>query len=176
MVRIFKWIGMILGTLIGLLIIAVIVLSFIANQNLNHLYAIESSTITIPSDTESIARGQHIVHAVAACTSCHGSQLEGEVFIDGMPMGLVVASNLTGFSFQNWWALFILIPAIYQLSIVWRGYQENGRLTSASTGPLIGGLGALAVAAVFLIDGISWGVIWPIAFVFGGISLLLSQR
>ncbi|MEM7117773.1 MAG: hypothetical protein AAF614_35410 [Chloroflexota bacterium] len=89
---------------------------------------------------------------------------------------ILVASNLTGFSFQNWWALFILIPAIYQLSIVWRGYQENGRLTSASTGPLIGGLGALAVAAVFLIDGISWGVIWPIAFVFGGISLLLSQR
>ena len=89
---------------------------------------------------------------------------------------VLVISNVTGFAFNNWWALFMLIPAIFLLGSVWRDYQANGRLTSGSTGYLIGGLGSLVAAAVFLFDSISWGSIWPIAFVFGGIAVLLSNR
>lgn len=89
---------------------------------------------------------------------------------------VLVISNITGFAFSNWWALFMLIPAVFLLGSVWRDYQANGRLTSASTGYLIGGLGSLTVAAVFLFDSISWNIFFPMAFVFGGIAVLLSNR
>lgn len=88
---------------------------------------------------------------------------------------VLVASNITGFAFSNWWVLFMFIPAIFLLGNVWRDYQTNGRLTSASTGFLIGGLGILTVAAVFLFESISWSIFFPMAFIFGGIAVLLNR-
>ena len=89
-------------------------------------------------------------------------------------LGLLV-SNFTGLSFDNWWALFMFIPAAAMFSAVWRDYQENGRLTSKCTGPLIGGLAILVTAVIFLFN-LSWSGLWPLAFVFGGIAVLLSGR
>ena len=89
-------------------------------------------------------------------------------------VGLLV-SNFNGFSFNNWWALFMLIPAFAMFASVWRDYQENGRLTSKSTGPLIAGLAIIVTAVIFLFD-LSWSGLWPLAFIFGGIAVLLSSR
>lgn len=89
-------------------------------------------------------------------------------------IGLVI-SNLTGFSFNNWWALFLFIPAGGMLVNVWQDYQANGRLTGRSTGPLIAGLAMLLMIAIFLLN-LSWSALWPVAFIFGGIALLLSGR
>ncbi|GIK58359.1 MAG: hypothetical protein HND44_17340 [Chloroflexi bacterium] len=89
-------------------------------------------------------------------------------------IGLLV-SNFTEFSLNNWWALFLLIPAITMLRNVWVDHQTNGRLTSRSTGALIGGLTVLAAMAVFLLN-LSWSGLWPLGFIFGGISVLLSSR
>lgn len=87
----------------------------------------------------------------------------------------LLLSNFTAFSLHNWWALFLLIPAITMLRHVWAEYQRHGRLTSRSTGALIGGLTVLAAMAVFLFN-LSWSRLWPIGFIFGGISILLSSR
>lgn len=95
MKRIFKWIGFVFGGLIVLLLVAVAVLGFLANRNLNRIHTHNAPTLTVPSDAAALERGKHLVHAVATCTSCHGPELAGEVFIDGMPMGVVVAGNLT---------------------------------------------------------------------------------
>ncbi len=89
-------------------------------------------------------------------------------------VGLLL-SNFTEFSLNNWWALFLLIPAITMLRNVWVDYQAHGRLTSRSTGALIGGLTVLAAMAVFLFN-LSWSGLWPLGFIFGGISVLLSSR
>lgn len=95
MKRLLKWLGIALGTILILLIAAVAVLFFLGNRNLNRIHAGGEVAVTVPTDEASIERGEHIVHAVGACTSCHGANLEGEVFIDGMPIGVVVATNLT---------------------------------------------------------------------------------
>lgn len=95
MKRIFKWIGIAVGGLIVLLLVAVAVMGLIANRNLNRVHTPTASSITIPSDAAALARGKHVVHSVATCISCHGPDLAGKVFIDGMPMGVVVAGNLT---------------------------------------------------------------------------------
>ncbi len=74
--------------------------------------------------------------------------------------------------FDNWWALFILIPAIASLGNAWRSYQAQGRLGGEVIGSLIGGLVLLCVALVFLLN-LDWGAIWPIFLILGGLSILL---
>lgn len=89
-------------------------------------------------------------------------------------VGLVL-SNVTGFSFDNWWVLFMFIPALTMLKAVRDDYQGNGRLTSRSSGALIASLAIFTTAFIFLFD-LSWGDLWPVAFIFGGLSVLLSSR
>lgn len=98
--------------------------------------------------------------------------LAGVLIVVGL--GLLM-SNFTGFSFDNWWALFLLIPALMMFKNVYGDYQTNGRLTSSSTGPLIAGLAILVMLVVFIFN-LSWSGLWPLAFIFGGIAVLLSSR
>lgn len=97
----------------------------------------------------------------------------GGVFIF---LGLVfLVRNVTGFSLQNWWALFILIPAAGSLATAYSMFHRNGdRVTASSQGPLIGGLVLLAVTAIFLFD-LDWGVVWPAFPILIGLSLILSS-
>jgi hypothetical protein len=90
-------------------------------------------------------------------------------------IGIVfVIQNLTGFTLQNWWALFILIPAIGSLVTAYQMWEKNDRrFTAATQGPLWGGLVLLAVTAVFLF-GVDWGKVWPLFLILVGIGLLLG--
>jgi len=77
------------------------------------------------------------------------------------------------FPFDNWWALFILIPAATSFYRVWQDYQQNGRLTNMSRGALVGGFILLFVSAVFLFE-LDWSKIWPVFLIFAGLSALLG--
>ncbi len=75
---------------------------------------------------------------------------------------------------HNWWALFIMIPAITSFSTAYSQYRRNGnRLSYAVRGSLIGGCGFSLLTAAFLFD-ISFGIIWPLALIAGGIVLLIN--
>jgi hypothetical protein len=80
MKRLFKWIGIVLAALVGLLLIAVISLYFIGNASLNKTYNFAPSNITIPSDAESIAFGKH--RSETLCESCNGKNLAGGSFFE----------------------------------------------------------------------------------------------
>jgi len=86
---------------------------------------------------------------------------------------LFLAQNLSGFTLNNWWALFILIPALGSLSAAWRIYQANGRLTQAGRGPLIGGLILLCITAIFLFN-LNWAGVWPVLLIVVGIGIVIS--
>jgi hypothetical protein len=91
-------------------------------------------------------------------------------------LGIIfIVRNLAGLSLGNWWALFILIPALGSLVTAFQMYERNGRhFTSASRGPLIGGLVLLAISAVFLFN-LDWGKVWPMILILGGLGLLLTS-
>ena len=89
-------------------------------------------------------------------------------------LGLLV-SNFTNLSFDNWWALFLFIPAGFMFRNVGADYKRHGRLTNKSTGPIIAGLAMLVMIGVFLFN-LSWSGLWPLAFIFGGIAVLLGSR
>jgi hypothetical protein len=90
-------------------------------------------------------------------------------------VGLVfVLKNVTGVELHNWWALFILIPALGSLVTAYQMYVRNGRqFTAASQGPLVGGILLAAVAAIFLFD-IAWEFAWPFLLILAGAAVLLG--
>ena len=76
--------------------------------------------------------------------------------------GLFLLSNvLPGTYLTNWWAVFILIPALFNLNRAWQSYRRHGRLTRGGRSSLVGGLLILTVALIFLL-GLDWGVFWPV--------------
>lgn len=86
---------------------------------------------------------------------------------------LLLLNNFTGFRLQNWWALFILIPAFGSLGNFVRSYNSGGRLSHEARGSLIGSMILFFIAAVFLF-GWSWAVVWPFFLIIGGVGALLS--
>ena len=90
----FKWIGIVLGSLVGLVIVAGGVLVFMGNARLNKTYDFPPSNLTIPTDAASIARGKHRVETL--CVGCHGDDLSGiNNWFNAGPIGTIDSANLT---------------------------------------------------------------------------------
>jgi mono/diheme cytochrome c family protein len=87
--------GIALGALVVLLIVAVLATYAASELRVRKRYAITPSALVVPTDSASIARGRHLAQAIGMCVECHGEKLEGRAVIDG-PLGRVVARNLTG--------------------------------------------------------------------------------
>jgi cytochrome c553 len=92
-VKIFKWIGLSLGGMVALAGILAGALLLVANNRLTKTYPIQLETLTIPNDSVSISKGQHI--AVSVCTGCHGSQLSGQAVMNAPGFAVLYAPNLT---------------------------------------------------------------------------------
>lgn len=91
---VFKWIGIVLGSLVGLIIVAGLVLFLIGNARLNKVYSFEPSNLTIPTDEASIANGKHRVESL--CAGCHGPDLSGvDGWFNAPPIGMIDSANLT---------------------------------------------------------------------------------
>ncbi len=88
-----KWVGIGLGVLLGVLVIAVIVLYFIGTSRLNKTYHVQAENIPIPTDEASFARGEYLAKTI--CTECHGDDLSGDVLVDQAGIVTIYAANLT---------------------------------------------------------------------------------
>ena len=89
-----KWVGIVVGGLIG--IIALVALAFYAlgESRLKHVYHISKETVTIPTDQESLLEGKRVFQ-YRGCEACHGEQLQGLVYMDNPAIGQVITPNLT---------------------------------------------------------------------------------
>jgi hypothetical protein len=90
-------------------------------------------------------------------------------------LGIVfLLQNLGLFYLNNWWALFILIPAFGAFASAWRIYQAaGGHLVAPARGSLFGGLVFTLIALIFLF-GLNWGLLWPIILILIGAGALLN--
>lgn len=87
---------------------------------------------------------------------------------------IFLLDNIGPFHLANWWALFILLPAVGCFQEAWNRYQAVGnRLDSSARGSLIGGFIITLVALIFLF-GMNFGLLWPILLVVAGAGLLLN--
>jgi hypothetical protein len=71
----------------------------------------------------------------------------------------------------NWWALFILIPALWAYFAAWNMYRENGRLTRGGAAPLTIGILLTILSFIFLFN-LAIGVFWPVLLIVGGLVLM----
>jgi hypothetical protein len=77
---------------------------------------------------------------------------------------------------KNWWALFILIPAIGSFDTALRMYRSAGnQLTAPVRGSLLVGLVLTFVTATFLF-GLDWSYFGPILIILTGIGILFTYK
>jgi mono/diheme cytochrome c family protein len=93
--KILRWIGIVLGALVGAALVAAAVLYILGGDRINRTYQVRAEDIAIPTDEQSIARGRHLAEAVSLCVACHGERLEGSVLYDQPGVVTIAAPNLT---------------------------------------------------------------------------------
>ena len=94
--KVLKWLGYILGGLIGLVIVALIALYAITQPQINKTYEnVPADPIAIPTDEASIERGHHLVTTILFCRECHGADLGGKEFVNDLLTGTIWTVNLT---------------------------------------------------------------------------------
>lgn len=94
MKEIVKWVGIVLGGLLVLLIVAAVALSVIGGNRMVKTRDVQPQDIPVREDEETLARGEHLVEV--NCKACHGPDLTGQPDIDEAPIGTIYASNITG--------------------------------------------------------------------------------
>jgi mono/diheme cytochrome c family protein len=95
MPRILKYLLYTLGALVLLVLIGVGGVFFSTNRALAATKPLPTHGFTAPSDTASIARGEHLVRAIVKCVDCHGEDLAGTKMLEDPAIGTLWAKNLT---------------------------------------------------------------------------------
>lgn len=79
-----------------------------------------------------------------------------------------------GVAFQNWWAVFLLVPAAVFLVRATTAYRASGSFDREVTRHATPGLVLVIVSIVFLF-GLSWNLMGPVLLIFLGAVLLLRR-
>ena len=106
----------------------------------------------------------------SAYGTVYGQWLPGIVLI--LLGGIFLAQNYLGATLHNWWALFILIPALSTLLTAYALWRDGH--ADWATGPFIAGLGLLILTVVFLLD-LPIGQLWPVFLIVAGLAVLVGR-
>lgn len=93
--KLLKWVGIGLGSLVGLLGLALVVFYLIGQSRLSKTYNVPVKAITITNDDQAVQRGEHLATAVLLCMRCHGENLGGQVYFDAPGLLIIPSPNLT---------------------------------------------------------------------------------
>ena len=100
-----------------------------------------------------------------------GGWLGGAILI---LVGLVfLLQNLHVLYLHNWWALFILIPALTSFAAARNRYSFTGHFDRGARLAVIWGLAFTALSVAFLLE-VQWGLLWPVALILVGVVMLVN--
>jgi cation transport ATPase len=90
-------------------------------------------------------------------------------------MGLLLfAQNMQIVVFQNWWALFILIPALGSFGTAWGlARADGGHFNRRARSAAIVGLGLTLVTVMFLFN-LNWTIFGPALLLLAGVGILIN--
>lgn len=94
MKRILKWVGLVLGILIVLLVVIVGALHFVGQSRLNTAPNVTVAAVPASTDEVALERGEHLA-TISGCRECHAANLAGQEFVNEAPIGYIPAPNLT---------------------------------------------------------------------------------
>ena len=93
-VKILKRVGIGIGVLALLLIVAYFVICIRVDMRMAKKYDVSPPSINVSYDSASIASGSRIV-GIRACRECHGDDMSGRIMADDNVIGRFVTANLT---------------------------------------------------------------------------------
>lgn len=96
MSRLLGWIGIVLGSLFGLGILAYAAVYVESGRIVRrpYPYQVPTASILVPTDPASIREGQRL-STIHGCLGCHGKQAQGAVLLDEPLLARIVAPSLT---------------------------------------------------------------------------------
>jgi len=91
-------------------------------------------------------------------------------------LGIIfILQNMDIQLFENWWALFILIPAVGCFASAWNVFQDHEKQFTASVvSAIFFGFIFTLVSIVFLLN-LSWNGLWPIILIMVGINIFIGS-
>lgn len=89
-----RWILRIFAGLLGVIVVAVAAIYFLSSSRLNEKFTIAPESVAIPTDSASLAYGEHVA-TIRGCNGCHARNLAGGTFIDAPVIARLWARNLT---------------------------------------------------------------------------------
>jgi len=93
--RLLRWIVIGLTSVAGLAIIAYAVVYGLSERALRRTYDVPAVTISVPTDSASIAEGERLATIRGCFGGCHGPHAEGGIMLDDPMLARLVAPNLT---------------------------------------------------------------------------------
>lgn len=94
MKKLFKWAGILVGGLMGLLAVTLGVVYILSENRVNRVYEVQPAAVTISREADAIAEGKRLFSS-RGCVDCHHANGAGGFFIDDPLLGHVNAANLT---------------------------------------------------------------------------------
>jgi mono/diheme cytochrome c family protein len=94
-----RWIKRLLyavGGIVTLLLITAAGVYGYSEARMRKQYDLTPTPLVIGTDSQIVARGQHIVQTFGGCVDCHGENLAGMVMMSDPAMGTLSSANLTG--------------------------------------------------------------------------------
>jgi uncharacterized membrane protein YhaH (DUF805 family) len=124
-------------------------------------------------ENEPLSRGQRREERLAD-PSRPGAWVVGLILVVLGTMFLLRNTGTFYVPFKNWWALFILIPAVGAFDSALRTYRHAGnQLTAPARRSLLVGAVVTFVTIMFLFD-FSWTYFGPILIILIGIGLIVN--
>ena len=102
----------------------------------------------------------------------------GGAFVGGVALiafgVIIMLQNMGIVQLQNWWALFILLPALGSFATAYGAYRTNGgHLNAMVRGSFIGGLLITTIALAFLF-GLNVNLFVPVILIVAGLGMLIN--
>ena len=92
----FKWAGITVVRLLGVLLVVVVAFYARGVHRISHVKTLPAvANGVIATDSVSIERGRHLASAIAPCADCHGGGLRGRMFPTPAALVTMPAPNLT---------------------------------------------------------------------------------
>ncbi len=92
--KVLKWIGIVLGSLVGLVLLVALGLYTKSRVDFGKRYDVQVASVAVPTDAASIQRGKHL--AAILCEECHQPDLGGDAtWFNGGALGTGATPNLT---------------------------------------------------------------------------------
>jgi mono/diheme cytochrome c family protein len=94
--KVFKWLGIVVGAVIVIILLVVGYIYWKSGSIVGKKYTFSvARAVYVPSDSATVARGEHLASAVMMCMECHGKDFGGAKVVDQPVFARIYGPNLT---------------------------------------------------------------------------------